>query len=127
MCVFSHQKYVVGAQKNHLHETVLLSTQNTCLILWLRKYSQFYAHCFVCIKVLYFSVYFSDDTFTSMIIQMWPLLSLKKHQSQPKKLAKVITKMAGRQTVKLGQCMRFPTIWYVRPAKPQISLRIRAV
>ena len=27
----------------------------------------------------------------------------------------------------LSQCMRFPTIWYVRPAKPQISLRIRAV
>ena len=27
----------------------------------------------------------------------------------------------------LSQCMRFPTIWYLRPAKPQISLRIRAV
>ena len=27
----------------------------------------------------------------------------------------------------LSQCMRFPTIWYVRPAKPQTSLRIRAV
>ena len=27
----------------------------------------------------------------------------------------------------LSQCMRFPTIWYVQPAKPQISLRIRAV
>ena len=26
-----------------------------------------------------------------------------------------------------SQCMRFPTIWFVRPAKPQISLRIRAV
>ena len=23
--------------------------------------------------------------------------------------------------------MRFPTMWYVRPSKPQISLRIRAV
>ena len=27
----------------------------------------------------------------------------------------------------LSQCMRFPTMWYERPAKPQISLRIRAV
>ena len=27
----------------------------------------------------------------------------------------------------LSQCMGFPTMWYVRPAKPQISLRIRAV
>ena len=27
----------------------------------------------------------------------------------------------------LSQCMRFPTMWYVRPAKPQTSLRIRAV
>ena len=25
------------------------------------------------------------------------------------------------------QCTRFPTMWYVRPAKPQISLRICAV
>ena len=22
----------------------------------------------------------------------------------------------------MSQCMRFPTMWYVRPAKPQISL-----
>ena len=28
---------------------------------------------------------------------------------------------------KMSQCMRFPTMWYVRPAKPQISLRRRAV
>ena len=27
----------------------------------------------------------------------------------------------------MSQCMRFPTMWYVWPAKPQISLRIRAV
>ena len=27
----------------------------------------------------------------------------------------------------MNQCMRFPTIWYVRPAKAQTSLRIRAV
>ena len=27
----------------------------------------------------------------------------------------------------MSQCMRFPTLWYVRPTKPQISLRIRAV
>ena len=27
----------------------------------------------------------------------------------------------------MSQCMRFPTMWYVRPATPQISLRIRAV
>ena len=25
------------------------------------------------------------------------------------------------------QCMRFPTMWCVRPAKPQINLRTRAV
>ena len=25
----------------------------------------------------------------------------------------------------MSQCMRLPTMWYVRPAKPQISLRIR--
>ena len=29
--------------------------------------------------------------------------------------------------LQMSQCMRFPTMWYVRPAKPQISLRIRSV
>ena len=27
----------------------------------------------------------------------------------------------------LSQCMRFPTMWYVRPAKAQISLGIHTV
>ena len=27
----------------------------------------------------------------------------------------------------MSQCMRFPTMWYVGPAKPQISLRICTV
>ena len=27
----------------------------------------------------------------------------------------------------MGRTVRFPTIWYVRPAKAQTSLRIRAV
>ena len=27
----------------------------------------------------------------------------------------------------MSQCMRFPTMWYMRAAKAQISLRIRAV
>ena len=30
-------------------------------------------------------------------------------------------------TIYLSRDMRFQTMWYVRPAKPQISLRIRAV
>ena len=29
-------------------------------------------------------------------------------------------------TILMSHGMRFPTMWYVRPAKPQISLRIRA-
>ena len=33
----------------------------------------------------------------------------------------------GYHTQRLSQCMRFPTMWYVRPAQPQISLRIHAV
>ena len=32
-----------------------------------------------------------------------------------------------KTTEKISQCMRFPTMWYVRPAKPQISLCICAV
>ena len=34
---FLSETYVVGTQKNRLNETVLLSTQNTCLNRWVRK------------------------------------------------------------------------------------------
>ena len=43
---FSTKTYVVGTQKNSLNETVLLSTQNTCLIDGKIKYSYFYAQKF---------------------------------------------------------------------------------
>ena len=34
----------MGTQKNRLNETVLLTTQNTCLNWWTRKYLQLYTH-----------------------------------------------------------------------------------
>ena len=40
---FSTKTHVVGTQKNGLIDTVLLSTQNTCLNRRVRKYLQFYA------------------------------------------------------------------------------------
>ena len=39
--------YVVDTQKNCLNETVLLSTQNTCLNRWIGKYSQFILNFFL--------------------------------------------------------------------------------
>ena len=36
----------MGTQKNRLNETVLLSTKNICLKLWVRKYLQFNAEMF---------------------------------------------------------------------------------
>ncbi|KAJ8322253.1 hypothetical protein KUTeg_000724 [Tegillarca granosa] len=36
-----------------------------------------------------------DHTFTKLVIQMWPILSLKKSMLKPKKLAKIIAKTAG--------------------------------
>ena len=41
--IFSTKTYVVGTQKNRLIEEVLLSTQNICQQLWVRKYLQFHA------------------------------------------------------------------------------------
>ena len=41
--ILSTKTYVVGTQKNRLIETGLLSTQNICQELWVRKYLQFYA------------------------------------------------------------------------------------
>lgn len=46
----------------------------------------------------YLCFVFSDATFSKLIVQMWPILSLKKHQLKPKKLAKIIAKAAGRPT-----------------------------
>ena len=45
----------MGTQKNRLNETVLLSTQNRCLNLWVRKYLQFYAQklCLFKLVILY--------------------------------------------------------------------------
>ena len=40
---FSTKTYVVGTQKNHLTEMVLMSTKNACLKWWIIKYSHFYA------------------------------------------------------------------------------------
>ena len=44
---FSTKTYVVGTQKNRLNETVLFSTQNVSLNLWVRKYLHFYAQKFL--------------------------------------------------------------------------------
>ncbi|KAL5013654.1 hypothetical protein ScPMuIL_007924 [Solemya velum] len=41
-----------------------------------------------------FSGFELNDTFAKLIIQMWPILSLKKSQLKPKKLSKVIMKAA---------------------------------
>lgn len=64
----------------HLHSVLRLSIDGLRCIR-----SQHYL-CFV----------FSDATFSKLIVQMWPILSLKKHQLKPKKLAKIIAKAAGR-------------------------------
>ena len=36
-------------------------------------------------------------------------------------------KIAKHKTNDLSQCMRLSTMWYVQPAKPQISLHIGTV
>ena len=38
---------------------------------------------------------------------MWPILSLKKHQLKPKKLAKIIAKAAGMSTSKVFKINSF--------------------
>ena len=48
----------MGTQKNRLNETVLLSTQNRCYILLVRKYLQFYAEIF-CYRLYIFTFHFS--------------------------------------------------------------------
>ena len=47
-------------------------------------------------------------------------------QQAPTRLQDTNMAVWQRQT-HMSRDTRFPTMWYVRPAKPQISLRIRAV
>ena len=47
----------MGAQKNRLNETVLLSTQNICEKLWVRKYLQFHADNFCLSKPVLFAMW----------------------------------------------------------------------
>ena len=59
-------------------------------------------------------------------LNIW-ISPLHVHQNAHKLLLSFLCGMHTLSLLHLSQCMRFPTIWYVRPAKPQISLRIRAV
>ena len=52
------------------------------------------------------------------------MYSLQAHVSLGAALAGLIRTLCVYQP---SRNMRFPTVWYVRPAKPKISLRIRAV
>ena len=54
--------------------------------------------------------------------------------SQPKQMLKVLKRIVTMTEAvllstekQMSWSMRFPIMWYVRPAKPQISLRICAV
>ena len=42
---------------------------------------------------------FSDETFSKLIIQIWPLLSLKKSQRNAKRLASVVLRKAGKTMI----------------------------
>ena len=42
-------------------------------------------------------------------------------------LVKTIRAISEQNNNNLSQCMRFPTMCYVQPAKPQISLSVRSV
>ena len=70
----------MGTQKNRLHETVLLSTQNTCLNWWIRKKSQFYSF-FCVLNWPYESIRCQSNLFTfnycklqnKSVISVWSL------------------------------------------------------
>ena len=73
----------MGALKNRLNETVLLSTQNICLELWVRKYLQFYAE-IVCLSkpvviVLALSFHLSVLQSSSLFSQPVVITKLQRH------------------------------------------------
>ena len=64
---FSIKTCVVGTQKNRLNETVLLSTQNTCLNWCVRKWFQFYVKHFGYLDI-YRPVYYYVFWVFSMLV-----------------------------------------------------------
>ena len=78
-----------------------------------------------------------------MLFQLYPLPNLNPHQpqfitksygtsclyAQAHAMEAQLTLCKGKRlfaayTYKLGQCMGFPTMWYVRHAKPQVRLHL---
>ena len=60
------------------------------------------------------------------LVNLYETLSSCEIRSEFPKYFKELQPLTVSQ-IKLSRDMRFPTMWYVRPAKAQTSLRIRAV
>ena len=76
----------------------------------------------------YIPILYIDHKKRPKCIEMIPKNSpVLRRPPPPKKKKKKISTKSSYPKNKMSQCMRFPTMWYVRPEKPQISLRICAV
>ena len=81
MNYFSHfltQTYVVGAQKNRLFKTVLLSSQNICLNEWVRKKSHIYCQNFAYLNLCVYKFIF--NYFPSQENRINPAVSFNKSE-----------------------------------------------
>ena len=61
------------------------------------------------------------------LIQSFDFSARPTDTSPPFKVRSAINALCHAFIIHMSKCMRFPTMWYVQPAKPQISLRIWAV
>ena len=62
-----------------------------------------------------------------LILQNYRIYSKFTSMQRVKTRSYTVAAYARLTKVHMNRDMRFPTIWYVRPAKPQTSLRICAV
>ena len=85
----------MGTQKNCLNETVLLSTKNICLKLWVRKYLQFYAENFVSSKLVKTA---SMNNLCSRILNTFSLSFLKKKVGDQEMLVRIENREDPDQT-----------------------------
>ena len=113
------------------------------LKLWVRKYLQFYAENFCLSKpMLNISNKCIDDKhqiktlrdvknvflcFSENFVVKWEKERLAKDPDILNNTRVVFTVSTKFSCSNLSQCMRYPTMLYVRPAKLRISLHIRAV
>ena len=119
LLIFRHNKE--SSNCDHPGHPQLLFAGAACLSCWVEVFSNAYI-----LTIIYQKAFMFRTSLPGMVFCDFIRLELCVHASGKTKDT-FIHKMLFCWVKNMSQCMRFPTMWYVRPAKLVISLRTRAV